>query len=1357
MFPLYERSHLLVNTWPGRPQFHYIHIPRIGEYLNPYKRNYVYYIVVFALVLLHLLPHDRAHARVSVLPPALATPLALQPLSLDTPWVHLAEGEQLQSTYHGTPALIQSLYNHTAQPLTLGTGDFDRDGTNDLVAGYTSPAGNLLTFQRGNPDMLALHRSVSGLGKPRRAVASMPFLTPAQVFALPVSPEMIGIGDFDNDGWLDVVVTAGDQKALYLLPGNGHHGFAAVQTLALPGRVTALIAADVNRADGLVDLAIGVTDGDTSKLLVFESSHGAFAAAPISIDLPGSAATLIAGHLDDDSFLDLAALSGREVVIVHGQDRAHSRDTIWQAQVVPVRIHRYYAGFSPQDITAGQFLGDYHDDLALLSDKGTIVFWERHGDAWQIVPLDTTAGEQLLPTSARATLVRARLSGLPTDDLLVVDSASHQLSIVLDGQALAARFRFATAESSVPSKAWVQIDLKQAPVSLLPLRLNDDALSDLVILGSQQYAPLVRLTQPVKTFTVTSTADNDTPCTTQTCTLRAAINAANTNPGADRITFRIATGVQTIHPETALPLVTEPVTIDGTGQPGFVSAPLIVLNGELLSTDNGQSTTESIDGLTITGESSVIQALVVQSFPGNGVVIQSSDTIIRNMYLGTSSTGLEARGNQRNGLLIDNAANNTIGGTNETTRNVISGNVRHGVLISGASATGNQVLGNFIGINRAGTVTDADPSPALGNGEAGILIERAPDNRIGGTESGAGNVIAGNAAEGVIIIQPGATSNQVMGNLIGLDRDGVLSVSNGQSGVLIENAPSNQIGGTASGARNLISGNTTQGLILRGSSATGNMVQGNFIGVDRAGTANLGNTLDGVLIDGATSNMIGGSQNTAGNVISGNGGNGVLINGSNAIGNRVQGNTIGVNSEGSVEVGNANQGILINSAPGNLIGGADEGTGNLISGNHTHGIGISGPNALGNHVQGNLIGINRAGNAVLGNGADGINLSSVPGVLIGGTITTTRNIIAGNKRNGITVEGDESRDIQIQGNSIGAYSTETMHLGNASYGIALQDASNVLIGGEDVNLGNVIGGNATGGVLVSRATTIIKYNQLMRNTTGIQMRGNEALVVGNQIDSHDEVFDLTMGILQSYANNITNYRTALSTTGGTLSAEHNWWGRSTGPAPDGLDVETWQFRLYAEVTAWADGTGSATLGEAGLSGGTGTAVIVQHERTVFDRGTADDMELSQHLCSSIYDFFAIAGGGSWTVQIPVDNTPACASALTSNAVFWVSNLVTCGGDLTNLDCWEKLPPQGRDDIRVKADNQYFVVHSLRTSDLQRTLFAVLTLSETNLLLIALPIVGTLLLVAVALFFLLQRYSLWVPGRRVQSDETIEEG
>jgi len=199
------------------------------------------------------------------------------------------------------------------------------------------------------------------------------------------------------------------------------------------------------------------------------------------------------------------------------------------------------------------------------------------------------------------------------------------------------------------------------------------------------------------------------------------------------------------------------------------------------------------------------------------------------------------------------SAGNLIGGTGSSLGNTIVGNQRNGITITSevlnlnnveitpianAQPTGNLVEGNLIGTN--GTLDE-------GNTLEGILIADAADNTIGGTVAGDGNVISGNNI-GVRILNSGAIGNLLEGNLIGTTSGGETVLPNAVDGVQIDDAPGNTVGGTATGTANVISGNDW-GLHLTGSGATGNLVEGNFIGSDLQGTTDLRNTIDGVLID----------------------------------------------------------------------------------------------------------------------------------------------------------------------------------------------------------------------------------------------------------------------------------------------------------------------------------------------------------------------------------------------------------------------------------------------------------------------------------------------------------------------------
>jgi hypothetical protein len=171
------------------------------------------------------------------------------------------------------------------------------------------------------------------------------------------------------------------------------------------------------------------------------------------------------------------------------------------------------------------------------------------------------------------------------------------------------------------------------------------------------------------------------------------------------------------------------------------------------------------------------------------------------------------------------------------------------------------VEGNFIG-------TDATGAVALANSDDGVYVLAAPNNILGGTAAGAGNVISGNGAVGIQFDGTGASGNVVQGNLVGTDASGSAALGNGVDGIFVNAAPGNTIGGPGAGARNVISANGSAGLQLLDPRSAGNVVQGNLIGTDVRGTPSLGNAY-GIFVNNAPRNTLGG-PGPAQNLVVGN-------------------------------------------------------------------------------------------------------------------------------------------------------------------------------------------------------------------------------------------------------------------------------------------------------------------------------------------------------------------------------------------------------------------------------------------------------------------------------------------------------
>ena len=502
--------------------------------------------------------------------------------------------------------------------------------------------------------------------------------------------------------------------------------------------------------------------------------------------------------------------------------------------------------------------------------------------------------------------------------------------------------------------------------------------------------------------------------------LRQAILDANAQAGTQTINFNVGSGLQTINLLSPLPLITDPLVIDGTTQPGYAGVPLIELNGV-----NAGAT----GGLAITAGNSTVRGLIINRFNGNGILLQNNGgNVIQGNYIGLNAGGTSASGNAQFGVLVINIPNNTIGGTTASARNVISGNTFENVRLSGTNATGNIVAGNYIGTNAAGNA-------AVVNGFAGVSLFGAPGNTIGGTAAGAGNVISGNNNSG-ISIESSASNNAIQGNRIGTNAAGTSTLANSGDGIFIlGGANTNTVGGTTASARNVISGNNGNGISFRDAGTSNNVVQGNYIGTDITGTAGVQNQLSGVVFgNNATGNTVGGTAGGAGNVISGNNQSGITIGvfgGSPGGGITIHGNFIGTNAAGTSPLGNSGNGVNVDNTPNNVIGGTATGARNVISGNGGENVGINGTSATGNTVAGNYVGTNAAGTSGLGGGS-GVGLrSGANNNTVGGLAAGAGNVIT-NNGGGVIVSGGSGN--RVLTNSIFANGDPGISLSNGGNG-----------------------------------------------------------------------------------------------------------------------------------------------------------------------------------------------------------------------------------------------------------------------------------------------------------------------------------
>lgn len=654
--------------------------------------------------------------------------------------------------------------------------------------------------------------------------------------------------------------------------------------------------------------------------------------------------------------------------------------------------------------------------------------------------------------------------------------------------------------------SWDPADIGTYTVSTVAAQVKDTLGNPITtgIVGQFRGVPAPQV------FTVINTANAGAG------SLRQAILDANASTGThDTIAFAISTGLQTISPTSALPTITDEVTIDGWTQPGYSMStflPVIQLNG----TGAGAGAT----GLWVQASNTIIRGLVINRYSQYAILIRSGDNnTVQNCFLNVNQTGTAVSQQATDGaadIWISESNNNLIGGSSTQARNVISGSKNGDGILLVAGSNGNVIQNNRIGTNLAGTIT-------LKNGASGVaMYSGCGDNLV------TGNLISGNATWGVYIGGLGSSGNQVRANFIGTNVSGSSAIANGNDGVVIFGGALRTVVGTNgdgvadASESNVISGNLAWGVRVLNVGTDGTRIAGNVIGAGVSGTSAIPNSNDGVVVHAGATNTIIGTNGDGiadaieGNVISGNVGYGIQIVDAGTDRTRVAGNIIGLNAAGNAKLQNNFEGLVVHYGPHDTIigtngdGVSDALERNVVSGNASFGITIARVGTVNTVVAGNLIGTDITGKTAIGNGRAGVWIfvgatNSLVGTNADGVSDDLeRNIISGNgtisPHPGVLIDNRSADPVSgnvVVGNYIGTDITGTMAIPNTSHGVHINDDSgggslnNNIIGGATPKLRNVISGNAQNGVAITGVAAA--NNVVMGNYIGTTFDGKSAL------------------------------------------------------------------------------------------------------------------------------------------------------------------------------------------------------------------------------------------------------------------------
>jgi titin len=478
-----------------------------------------------------------------------------------------------------------------------------------------------------------------------------------------------------------------------------------------------------------------------------------------------------------------------------------------------------------------------------------------------------------------------------------------------------------------------------------------------------------------------------------------------------------------------------------------------------------------------------------------------------------------------------------------TTADAGPGSLRQAVLDANANSGGDSIVFNIPG-SGAQTIRPASPLPSITGpvfidgtsqpGYAGFPLVVLDGSSAGGNAAGLWVTAGGSTVRGLavshfsnsgILLQTGG-GNLIVGNFLGTDAAGTTAQGNGD-GVFITGSSNNVIGGVGP-AGNVISGNLRYGVEIAGGS-NGNQVLGCAIGTDVTASKPLGNLLSGVGIsNNSNGNLVGWSAPGYRNIISANGSGG-LGDGvsifSGSNSNAVIGNRIGTDLGGTQPLGNVASGVAVSGSNFNVIGGAGP-AGNVLAGNRNFGVSLF-ATAAGNVVLGNVIGTNASGTKALGNLFSGVGISGgAHGNTVGGTSPGSRNVISAN---GSGAVGD--------GVSLYSGAGDNGVLGNL---IGTDVTGTLALGNNLSGVGlssanSVVGGTAPGAGNVISANKAYGVNLAGAAATGNRVEGN---VIGTSISGNKALPNANgVGINGGASGN---------TVGGTVSGAGNTVSGNTG-------------------------------------------------------------------------------------------------------------------------------------------------------------------------------------------------------------------
>ena len=495
-------------------------------------------------------------------------------------------------------------------------------------------------------------------------------------------------------------------------------------------------------------------------------------------------------------------------------------------------------------------------------------------------------------------------------------------------------------------------------------------------------------------------------------------------------------------------------------------------------------------------KSTVISNLILGAAGGDGIRIsgpQSKLNRIFDAYIGSDPNGTEGLGNMGSGIRIDSlASENNLGGCDSLITLVSNAKYALEVVNSNKNTVNGISAGVIKNLDKsAGSSGKSAANISMGNLSGGMRFLDAALNIIG--DSCAQNIIAANLGPGMIFDGVLTNLNEIYANLIGTDEAGSEGLGNEGDGMIFMNgANENTIGSENPGDANISVSNKGNGFSFL--NTEGNTMLGNLSGVfghmDDV-LKNLGNHYSGVFIKDS-------KDMTIHNGFFGGNQHGIRISGEESMFNKISKIYAGTDGFASLNLGNSQFGILLDSlANNNILGGLGKDSAVVIGGNMEAGLYLkeANKNSIYNTMSGIIQKMNEPQISAIKNMGNGVVFENSEGNKFGKP--EMPNMVAANNGSGMVISGTKSLSNQILSSIFGTDSTGRSELGNLLDGILVTaGASNNFIGGANTGEGVITAGNGNSGIKISGQTT--KGNEIQSAVSGIFQNLEQAYIeVGN--------------------------------------------------------------------------------------------------------------------------------------------------------------------------------------------------------------------------------------------------------------------